>query len=48
MDNELKVFSIILIAFVFIAEFQDKLVSEHLRVMKFHEICMLRNYIGLE
>ena len=46
MHNELKVFSIVLIVFVFIAEFQDKLVSEHLRVMKFHEICMLRNYIG--
>ena len=46
MHNELKVFSIVLIVFVFIAEFQDKLVSEHLRIMKFHEICMLRNYIS--
>jgi len=46
MHNELKVFSIVLIVFVFIAEFQDKLVSEHLRTMEFHEICMLRNYIG--
>ena len=46
MHNELKFFSIVLIVFVFIAEFQDKFVSEHLRVMKFHEICMLRNYIG--
>ena len=46
MHNELKVFLIVLIVFVFIPEFQDKLVSEHLRVMKFHEICMLQNYIG--
>ena len=45
MHNEIKVFSVVLVVFVSRAEFQDKYVLEYLSVMKFHEICMLRDYI---
>ena len=47
MHNGMKVFSMFLVVFDFNAEFQDKQVSEYWSVMKFHEICMLRNYIFL-
>ena len=41
MNNEMKVFSMVLVVFDFYAEFQGKYVSGFVDVMKCHEICML-------